>query len=98
MAATRAIRNLYLFAAVKPRKNGEVKATTGTLLGELWPAIQAEQAPLVSFAAAELRKQAEEAGIRGVGIQPHLLAAEYRRLAADWKLPASPGSVQQTPA
>ena len=99
VAATRAIRHLYLFAAVPPRKNGEVNATTGTLLGELWPAIQAEQAPLVSFAAGKLDEaQAEEAS--GTGAHRNstspCLPQIYRRLAADWKLPASPGSVQQT--
>jgi ATP-dependent helicase/nuclease subunit A len=92
VAATRAIRNLYLFAAVKPGKNSEVKATAGTLLGELWPAIQAEQAPLICCAAGELEEaQAEQAN----EITP-CLPQEYRRLAADWKLPVPPGSVQQT--
>ena len=98
VAATRAIRNLYLFAAVPPRKNGEVKATTGTLLGELWPAIQAEQAPLVSFAAGKLEeKQAEEASESAGRRNPAspCLPQIYRRLTADWKLPASPDSVQQ---
>jgi ATP-dependent exoDNAse (exonuclease V) beta subunit len=92
VAATRAIRNLYLFAAVKPRKSGEVKATAGTLLGELWPAIQAEQAPLICFAAGEL----EEAQAEEDSDTTPCLPQEYRRLADDWKLPVPPGSVRQT--
>jgi ATP-dependent helicase/nuclease subunit A len=92
VAATRAIRSLYLFAAVKPGKSGDIKAAAGTLLGELWPAIEAEQAPLISLAAGEPEAaQAEEAS----EIAP-CLPQKYRRLAADWKLPVSPGSVRQT--
>ena len=77
---------------------GDTKTTTGTLLGELWPAIQAEQTPLVSFAAGKLEEeQAEEAS--GTGVQRNstspCLPQKYRRLAADWKLPAAPGPVQQ---
>ncbi len=45
VAATRAISNLHLFAAVTPTKSGEIKPGSGTLLCQLWPAIQDEQAP-----------------------------------------------------
>ena len=48
VATTRAIQNLYLMAAVKPNAKGDIKANSSSLLGGLWPAIQAAQAPLVS--------------------------------------------------
>jgi ATP-dependent exoDNAse (exonuclease V) beta subunit len=52
VATTRAKHSLYLFAAIKPTVKEEIKATSGTLMGELWPAIQAEQTPLIRQAAA----------------------------------------------
>ncbi len=54
VATTRAVRNLYLLAAVKPTAKGEIKATSKTLLGSLWPAIEQQQVPLVATAAEAL--------------------------------------------
>ena len=97
VATTRAIQNLYLFAAVKPNAKSEIKANASSLLGGLWPAIQAAQAPLISLAAQDLQvtgepepdesDEDEETGIK-------VLAQEYRRLPAQWQLPPPPGSVQ----
>jgi ATP-dependent exoDNAse (exonuclease V) beta subunit len=90
VAATRAIHSLYLFAAVKPTAKGEVRAAPGTLLGQLWPAIKARQAPLISTASEQLAEQAEAEAPSG-SIFPQL----YRRLAADWRLPCAPQAVSQ---
>jgi ATP-dependent exoDNAse (exonuclease V) beta subunit len=95
VAATRAARNLYLLAAVKPTARGEIRATSTTLLGSLWPAIEKQQAPLIATAAEALPPAAEEAeameqetDVAGIG-----LPQQYRRLAADWRIPAVPGGV-----
>jgi ATP-dependent exoDNAse (exonuclease V) beta subunit len=96
VASTRAIHSLYLFAAVPPRKNGDIEANSGTLLAELWPAIEAREAPLIRLAAQAL----EEAGETGPGAAAKAelqtpLPQHYRRLAADWQLPEPPGSVHR---
>ena len=100
VATTRAISNLYLFAAIKPKKNGEIKASRGTLLGELWPAIRGSQESLIRAAVSEFEEDQGEDGAEDA--QPESTAAtlpqEYRRLAPGWKLPEPPGSVQQSPA
>jgi ATP-dependent exoDNAse (exonuclease V) beta subunit len=100
VAATRAISNLYLFAAIKPKKDGEIKADNGTLLGELWPAIGSEQEPLVRAAVSALEESQGEDGAEDAQPEPIAvtLPQEYRRLASGWKLPGPPGSVQQSPA
>ncbi len=92
VAATRAVRNLHLFAAVKPTSKGEVKAAAGTLLGELWPAIREEQAPSVAEAAAEL-----EAAKTGAAHEDEYepVPQIYRRLAADWRLPPPADGIPQ---
>ena len=101
VATTRAVRNLHLFAAVKPMKNGAIKAGNGTLLAELWPAIEAEQTPLIQNAADEL---VEETGDHidgdepGEASTPARLPQVYRRLSTDWELPEPPGAVQQNSA
>jgi len=74
VAATRAIRKLFLFAAIKPSMKGEVKAATATMLGELWPAIRAEQAPLILLAAGEREEEAHR-----ISTTP-CLPQVYRRL------------------
>ena len=96
VAATRAVRNLHLLAAVKPNARGEIRAASKTLLGSLWPAIETEQAPLIAAAAAalpastqETEEADQEADVAGIGLPQH-----YRRLAADWALPGVPGGVQ----
>lgn len=96
VATTRAVRNLHLLAVVKPTAKGEIKATSGTLLGSLWPAIGQQQTPLVASAAEALAataEPAEDAGqeidLAGIGLPQH-----YRRLAADWRLPEVPAAVQ----
>ncbi len=89
VATTRAIRNLYLFAAIKPSASGEIKANSNSLLGRLWPAIEDELHPEIRQAAEDLPEAEEQS--------PTLcLPRIYRRLAAGWQLPAPPGSVQLT--
>ena len=88
VAATRAIHSLYLFAAVKPSKTGDIKPGSGTLLGELWPAIEAEQAPLIQPVSVEEDPAPET--------NPGVLPQHYRRLAAAWQPPAPPAPVPQT--
>jgi len=96
VASTRAIQNLHLFAAIKPNSKGEIKASSRSLLGGLWPAIQEVQAPLVSQAAEDLhisgQQQPDEDVDDEIGATD--IPQEYRRLAADWQLPPPPASVQ----
>ena len=92
VAATRAVHSLYLLAAIKPTAKGDIKASSRSLLGGLWPAIEAEQTPLISNAAEtmpaleEREGEPEKAGLN--------LPQVYRRLTADWQLPDIPGAVQ----
>jgi len=100
VAATRAIHSLYLFAAIKPTANGDIKASTRSLLGGLWPAIEAEQAPLISSAADSLPIPDEQEGSaeqdsETAGLN---LPQVYRRLATDWQLPDVPEAVQTVKA
>ncbi len=90
VAATRAVRSLHLFAAIKPNAKNEIKANASSLLGGLWPAIQAEQIPLIEQAAAEVEKDGKEE------VPLTRLPGDYRRLADGWKLPDPPESVQST--
>ena len=89
VATTRAVRNLYLFGAIKPKTDGSFKPGAGTLLGELWPAVRQEQLPLLQQATAG----EEPATDRG----PEALPQEYRRLEAGWKPPPAPAPVEQVP-
>jgi ATP-dependent exoDNAse (exonuclease V) beta subunit len=101
VATTRAISGLHLFAAVKPGKDGDIKAGAGTLLAELWPAIRDEQTPLIGLTARDPDEHSTpaardgEAGQRSTG--PNL-PQQYRRLAAGWQLPFPAGSVAQARA
>ena len=90
VAATRAVRGLYLFAAIKPNAKDEVKANTSSLLGGLWPAIKEVQTPLIEQAARDLQP--------AEGTPVTRLPRDYRRLADDWLLPDPPESVQSTSA
>jgi ATP-dependent exoDNAse (exonuclease V) beta subunit len=90
VASTRAKQNLYLFAAIKPNRNGDIKANANSLLGGLWPAIQAEQTPLIDQAARDMPEYEEPDN------RASYFPQKYRRLARDWRLPAPPKSVQMT--
>lgn len=95
VAATRAIHSLHLFAAVTPGKSGEVKPGRGTLLRELWPAIQEEHAPLVRM-ANEMRNSNEEVEQQDDPVSnAAALPQEYRRLPADWQIPDPPAAIRQ---
>lgn len=96
VACTRAIERLFLFAAVKPAANDEIKPLSGSLLRSLWPAIETEQTPLISEAARSLQARDEqtdeaeqETEVPGLN-----LPQVYRRLTADWQLPENPEAVQ----
>jgi len=100
VAATRAIHSLHLFAAIKPTAKGEIKASPGSLLGGLWPAIEAVQIPLISSAAdsmpaREEQEMAMEQDTETAGLN---LPQVYRRLATDWQLPDIPGAIQMAEA
>ncbi|MCJ7815660.1 MAG: UvrD-helicase domain-containing protein, partial [Xanthomonadales bacterium] len=84
VAATRAIHSLHLFAAVTPAKGGEVKPGGGTLLRELWPAIQAEQAPLILAAAPGLQDSSDCDEYDDPVSDAAAFPQEYRRLSSDW--------------
>lgn len=93
VAATRARQKLFLFAAIKPNNNGDIKANGRSLMGSLWPAVEKEQIPLISEAAAMLPQDEPETPAEQTRI-PQI----YRRLAASWQLPQAPSSVQQAPS
>ncbi len=96
VACTRAIERLFLFAAVKPTANDEIKPLSGSLLRSLWPAIETEQTPLISEAARSLQahdEQTDEAE-QETGMPGLNLPQVYRRLTADWQLPENPEAVQ----
>ncbi len=92
VAATRAIRSLYLFAAIKPNSANEIKANSKSLLGCLWAAIQSEQTPLIRQAAENLPALTEDAALRGMPVLN--LPQQFRRLSAGWQLPNPAESVQ----
>jgi len=63
-------------------------------MGRLWPAIQDEQTPLISAAAQQLQQNAEDEEEEELKQPVNFLPQNYRRLAADWQLPAPPEPVQ----
>ena len=82
VAATRARRSLHLYAAPKPRADGSIAPRPRTLLGRLWPALE-----------ADFRKSLSDAA----GGESHDLAdvqrPALRRLAPGWlprRLPPAP--------
>jgi ATP-dependent exoDNAse (exonuclease V) beta subunit len=95
VACTRAISRLALFAEVKPGARMQFNPKAGTLLRELWPAVRAEQLPLLE-AALENSSAAEDeqAGVSAPGDEhvPHV-PQKHRRLAAGWSLPSPPAAV-----
>ena len=90
VAATRAVRDLHLFAAIKPNTKDEVKTNTSSLLGGLWPAIKEVQTPLIEQAARDFQPAEDTPVTR--------LPGDYRRLADDWLLPDPPKPVQSASA
>ncbi len=94
VAVTRAKHKLYLFGAIKPNAKGEIKANAGSLLGSLWPAVEFEQAPLISEAAALPSSNDEPDDMA----EPVKLEQSYRRLSENWQLPDAPMSVKQESA
>jgi ATP-dependent exoDNAse (exonuclease V) beta subunit len=95
VASTRAVRNLFLLAAIKPSVKDEIKPSAGTLLAELWPAIQAEQAAHIRAAAMRLEEALERESPTGSARREKepFVPQLYRRLALDWRLPAPPDAV-----
>jgi len=96
VAATRAVHSLYLFAAIKPKTNGNVSPDAASLLGRLWPAVQEQQTPLILQAAEDFPDTEEGGGAEEnePELAPVTLPQIYRRLAADWQLPEPPDPVQ----
>ena len=94
VASTRAIHNLYLFAAIKPSTKGDIKAAANTLLAGLWPAIEEQQTPLIEQAAEAMgTPESEETDAESETLALDL-PQEYRRLATDWRIPDAAPSVQ----
>ena len=96
VAATRAVHSLYLFAAVKPKANGNVCPDAASLMGCLWPAVREQQTPLILIAAEDLPATAEEGDSEEIesALRAPALPQVYRRLAADWQLPKLPDPIQ----
>ena len=93
VAATRAAQRLYLFAAVSPNKDGTVRPSSGSLLGQLWPAIGEIETPRILKLAGQMPE--DPAGDEGAIPR---LPQRVRRLAAGWTVPAAPPPVQQPAA
>ena len=89
VAATRAVRQLHLLAAVAPRLNDRVAPRGDTLAASLWPAVGEEQSDAI-LADAEQRGDAPEPG-------EDPLPQVHRRLRTNWTLPVPPGAVEQFP-
>jgi ATP-dependent exoDNAse (exonuclease V) beta subunit len=90
VAATRAKHRLYLLASIEPKAKGEIEARKTTLLGQLWPAISAEQIPLIRQAdAAQPSRDSEDPATETLP-----LPQVYRRLDANWRLPDPPPPVR----
>jgi ATP-dependent helicase/nuclease subunit A len=98
VASTRAIHSLYLFAAIKPSAKGDIKAAANSLLGGLWPAIKDQQSPLIEEAAEQASASESEQSDPEMVTQTLDLPQEYRRLAADWRIPSASPSVQMSDA
>jgi ATP-dependent exoDNAse (exonuclease V) beta subunit len=104
VAATRAIRHLYLFGAIKPNARNEIRPDASSLMACLWPPIEAGQTPLIQQAASLLEGEpgperiAEDSDDEN-GEDDAIaldLPQVYRRLEADWQLPAAPPAVPMT--
>ena len=95
VAATRAIHSLFLFAAIEPNAKDEIKAVSASLMGSLWPAIEAEHTEQIRQAAAILQEATggDEVNDTEEDSVARVLPQEYRRLNADWRLPDAPDSV-----
>jgi ATP-dependent helicase/nuclease subunit A len=94
VAATRAIRGLHLLGALPPGVNGDCKPNAATLLGELWPAIAAEEEPRLLECRDELTDAAAPGDAPAAAPLPQL----YRRLPAGWAPPPVPPGVTMAPS
>ena len=111
VAATRAVHSLHLFVSIKPNNSDEIKPENGSLMANLWPAIEHQYHGQLLAIAESLQSDADET--EDAGPEEAVrddddsenddhnnplalnLKMEYRRLAADWQLPATPAPVQQ---
>lgn len=113
VAATRAVHSLHLFVSIKPNKDDDTKPENGSLMANLWPAIEHQyHDQLLEIAASsqdtdiELDAGSEKEGAPADGedarnddqTESLNLKMEYRRLAADWQLPATPAPAQKQAA
>ncbi len=82
VAATRARRNLHLMGSVRLKDDGSIaEPMSGTFLRLLWPMLSGEFANIARTPVAEPAPQ------------PRTI----RRAPADWKIPAPPPSIRQSP-
>jgi ATP-dependent exoDNAse (exonuclease V) beta subunit len=79
VAATRAKRQLHLFASLNLGKDGPSKPPSDSLLKRLWPAVEAQFAALAAAPATEAARAA-------------MPARSLRRLRSDWVAPALPAA------
>ena len=98
VATTRAVHSLYLFAAVKPTANGDIKAASRSLLGSLWPAIETRADSPDQQLQPIARPRATDGDEQETETTGLNLPQVYRRLAADWQLPDAPEAVQMLKA
>lgn len=84
VAATRAIRQLHLFAQVERKADGELRLGSG-LLARLWPAVEATVTQQLAEAAPEAPVSSPPADAAATPAPLPL-----RRLPADWQPPDTP--------
>jgi len=87
VAATRAMYKLHLFAAIKPDAHDTIKPDAASMMANLWPAIQEQQAPLI-LQAADARDDD-----RAVEPRKTALPQVYTRFSPGWCLPEPPTSI-----
>ena len=90
VAATRARRRLHLLGHATLKKDGELTVDSGSLLSQLWPAVQADW----EAAAEACPAAAEDAASEQLpGPEPGPTATPRGRMPSGWSCPTAPDSV-----
>jgi len=95
VAATRAVHSLHLFVSIKPNKDDDIKPENGSLMANLWPAIEHQYRDQLLEISASSQDTDDETTQNDDQTEALNLKMEYRRLSSNWQLPATPAPVQQ---